>query len=75
MAWREIFSEGEQIFRAHGGRPHWAKRHTLKPSEVDVLYSNAARFKSVRATHDPTGKFANAHLAALFGVNEKREAA
>jgi len=67
MAWREIFSEAEAIFRAHGGRPHWAKRHTLTARDVDALYPDAARFRAVRAAHDPGGKFANAHLEALFG--------
>ena len=68
MAWRELFSEAEQIFRAHGGRPHWAKRHTLTARDVDALYPNASRFRTVRAAHDPEDKFANAHLAALFAL-------
>jgi len=37
---------------------------------VDRLYPNAGRFRAVRAEHDPTAKFANAHLAALFAVEE-----
>jgi FAD-linked oxidoreductase len=74
MAWRELFAEGERIFRAHGGRPHWAKRHTLTASDVEALYPNAARFRAVRDAHDPAGKFANAHLAALFGVERATEA-
>lgn len=67
MAWREIFTEAEAIFRAHGGRPHWAKRHTLTARDVDALYPDAARFRAVRAAHDPRAKFSNAHLEALFG--------
>jgi FAD/FMN-containing dehydrogenase len=75
MPWRDLFVEGERIFRAHGGRPHWAKRHTLTYADVDALYPNATRFRAVREAHDPLGKFANAHLADLFGVNPAREAA
>jgi FAD-linked oxidoreductase len=75
MAWRNLFAEGERIFRAHGGRPHWAKRHTLTARDVETLYPSAARFRAVRAAHDPQGKFANAHLASLFGVERAREAA
>jgi len=67
MAWRDLFAEAEPIFRAHGGRPHWAKRHSLTASDVDALYPDAGRFRAVRAAHDPHGKFANACLAALFG--------
>lgn len=66
MPWRTLFAQAEQIFRAHGGRPHWAKRHTLTRDDVDKLYPAAARFRAVRAAHDPEGKFLNAHLAALF---------
>src|SRR6185312_15004605 len=68
MPWRDFFAGIEPIFRAHGGRPHWAKRHTLTAADVDRLYPNAGRFRAVRAEHDPTAKFANAHLASLFGV-------
>jgi len=67
MPWAGVFAEIEPIFRAHGGRPHWAKRHTLTRADVDALYPNAARFRAVRAAHDPHGKFLNPHLAALFG--------
>jgi FAD-linked oxidoreductase len=66
MPWRKIFSEAEQIFRAHAGRPHWAKRHTLNAADVESLYPDARSFNSVRAAHDPGAKFANAHLTALF---------
>jgi FAD-linked oxidoreductase len=68
MRWQVFFADIEPIFRAHGGRPHWAKRHTLTASDVDGLYPKAAAFRAVRAEHDPAGKFANAHLASLFGV-------
>jgi len=66
MPWRDSFAGVEPILRAHGGRPHWAKRHTLTAADVDALYPNAGRFKTVRAAHDPSAKFANAHLASLF---------
>ncbi|MGE0742485.1 MAG: D-arabinono-1,4-lactone oxidase [Hyphomonadaceae bacterium] len=68
MPWRGFFAEIEPIFRAHGGRPHWAKRHTLSAADVDALYPNAARFRAARAAHDPTEKFSNTHLTALFGA-------
>ena len=68
MPWRDFFEGIEPIFRAHGGRPHWAKRHTLTAGDVDRLYPKASAFRAVRAEHDPGGKFANAHLAELFGV-------
>ena len=66
MPWRDFFAGIEPIFRAHGGRPHWAKRHTLTRADVDALYPQAQRFREVRAAHDPNAKFANVHLASLF---------
>ena len=73
--WRPIFAEAEQIFRAHGGRPHWAKRHTMTTADVHALYPQAARFCAVRDEFDPAAKFANAHLTALFDVQTRAKAA
>lgn len=67
MPWRELFAEGEAIFRSAGGRPHWGKRHTLARADVDQLYPEAEVFRAVRRAHDGEGKFLNAHLAPLFG--------
>ncbi|BCA59408.1 D-arabinono-1,4-lactone oxidase [Sphingomonas sp. HMP6] len=66
MPWRKTFAEAEAIFRAAGGRPHWAKRHTLARGDVDTLYPMAERYREVRRTVDPAGKFLNPHLAELF---------
>lgn len=71
MAWQEIFVEAERIFRAHDGRPHWAKRHTLTTADVHQLYPDAAKFCAVRDRVDPGAKFANAHLTQLFGIEAK----
>lgn len=71
MAWRDIFSEAENIFRAHDGRPHWAKRHTLTTADVHALYPDASKFCAVRDRVDPGAKFANAHLSQLFGIEAK----
>jgi FAD-linked oxidoreductase len=72
MPWRDLFAEAEPIFRAHGGRPHWAKRHTLTARDVDALYPDAAKFKAVRNAVDPAAKFANAHLMQLFDIQGHR---
>lgn len=66
MPWRTLFADAEAIFRANGGRPHWAKRHTLKRDDVDALYPMAERYREVRRLADPAGKFLNPHLAELF---------
>lgn len=66
MPWAGVFAEAEAIFRAHGGRPHWAKRHMLTRTDVDALYPMAEAYRKVRRTADPHGKFLNPHLEALF---------
>ena len=66
MPWRNLFAEAETIFRSHGGRPHWAKRHTLTRADVAALYPMAGRYNAVRRAADPGGKFLNPHLESLF---------
>lgn len=68
MPWREAFAEIEPIFRAHGGRPHWAKRHSLTALDVEALYPHAGAFRAERERRDPGGKFLNEHLGALFAA-------
>ncbi|PXA87156.1 FAD-linked oxidoreductase [Nostoc sp. 3335mG] len=68
MEWRGHFAEMETILRAGGGRPHWAKRHTLGPDDVHRLYPRAADWLRVREAVDPGQKFVNADLARLFGL-------
>jgi len=69
MNWREAFAALEPVFAAHGGRPHWAKRHALGPDDVLRLYPDAARWGEVRKRWDPDAKFLNAHLRALFAFS------
>jgi FAD-linked oxidoreductase len=69
MAWRPAFAAIEPIFAEHGGRPHWAKRHTLTSADVVRLYPDAARWGAVRKRVDPSGKFLNAHLRELLAFS------
>ena len=66
MPWADSFAGAEAIFRSFGGRPHWAKRHTLTRGDVDALYPMAERYRAVRRVVDPNGKFLNRHLESLF---------
>lgn len=56
-----------EVLSAHGGRPHWAKRHPWTRAEVAGAYPRLAEFRAVRDRHDPARVFANAHLDALLG--------
>ena len=69
MAWRTPFAAIEAVFAAHGGRPHWAKRHTLGPDDVARLYPQAARWGEVRRRVDPAAKFVNGPLRDLFAFS------
>ena len=66
MPWTDHFAGAEAIFRSFGGRPHWAKRHTLTRGDVDTLYPMAERYRAVRRVADLQGKFLNPHLESLF---------
>ncbi|MGI9168607.1 MAG: D-arabinono-1,4-lactone oxidase [Caulobacteraceae bacterium] len=69
MPWREAFATVEAVFAEGGGRPHWAKRHTLTSEDVVRLYPAAERWGATRKRVDPAGKFLNAHLRDLFAFS------
>ena len=63
-----LFRDGEAIFRAHGGRPHWGKLHWLGRDEIPALYPQLPAFRAIQEELDPAGLFRNDYLAALgFG--------
>lgn len=66
-----FFSEFEPVFRAHGGRPHWGKLHSLGHAEVTGLYPDFERFCELRRMLDPDGRLLNPHLAKLFGEADR----
>jgi FAD-linked oxidoreductase len=68
MPWTDLFAQAEPVFRAAGGRPHWAKRHTWTSRDVFASYPQLERFLAVRRTVDPDTKFTNEHLAQLFAI-------
>jgi FAD/FMN-containing dehydrogenase len=63
-----FFNDMEPIFRAHGGRPHWGKKHTLKAPELLELYPHWHDFLKVRSEMDPGGVFLSTPLRELLGV-------
>ena len=66
MAWQEFFGRAQEIAVAHGGRPHWGKRHSLDATTLATLYPEWERFQQVRKRLDPEGVFANDHLRRIF---------
>lgn len=65
---RPYFSALEEIFRAHGGRPHWGKMHSLSAEELTDLYPAFPIFLKHRQNQDPMGIFLNPYLQRLLGI-------
>jgi L-gulono-1,4-lactone dehydrogenase len=61
------FAAMERIMREHGGRPHWAKLHSLGAAELTDLYPRFGEFLALRDRLDPDRVFANDHLRRILG--------
>lgn len=61
------FRAVEEIFAAHGGRPHWGKQHTRTAAELAPSYPRMADFLAVRERQDPARLFANPYLEQVLG--------
>lgn len=62
----DFFKDIEPIFRAHNGRPHWAKKHTLGAAALAPLYPCWDDFNALRHQFDPENRFLNLHLRQLL---------
>ena len=61
------FGEVERIMRAHDGRPHWGKVHTLAAADLAPSYPRFGDFLAMRDRIDPDRVFANAYLRRVLG--------
>jgi FAD-linked oxidoreductase len=68
---RAYFDVIERIFWKYEGRPHWGKLHSLTAPALEALYPRWKEFVEVRESLDPTGRFLNEHLAAIFGAKQR----
>jgi FAD/FMN-containing dehydrogenase len=68
LPYQEYFDAIEPIFRAYGGRPHWAKKHSLHADELRPLYPEWDRFLKTRRDFDPYAVFLSPYLSELLGV-------
>lgn len=55
VPYRKFHDKFASIVGSHGGRPHWAKEHVLKPKDLEALYPDFGKFKEVVARVDPAG--------------------
>jgi L-gulonolactone oxidase len=68
MARDRYFAAFEAIAREAGGRPHWAKLHTLDAARLSQLYPRFGDFLALREQLDPGRRFANAYTTRIFGA-------
>jgi FAD/FMN-containing dehydrogenase len=64
--YRDYFDDIEPIFRDHGGRPHWAKRHGLGAAALRPLYPMWDAFQALRRRLDPHGVFLTSQMRSLL---------
>jgi L-gulono-1,4-lactone dehydrogenase len=67
MPWEPYFRAVEEIADAHGGRPHWGKRHFHTAATLAPRYPAWERFAAARAELDPGGLFTNAYTDRVLG--------
>lgn len=64
---RAYFGLLEPILRAHEGRPHWGKLHTLGADDLAPRYPRFADFVALRDRLDPDRVFTNPYLDRVLG--------
>lgn len=67
LPYKPYFHDMEPLFRAHGGRPHWGKKHTMGAAELSALYPEWDAFVRIRERFDPDGVLMSEHLRDLLG--------
>jgi len=61
-SYRDVFDKFEGIMKAHEGRPHWSKVHSLCPSDIGAIYPCFKDFLEVLQKYDPFGVFQNEYV-------------
>ncbi|OCF57031.1 D-arabinono-1,4-lactone oxidase [Kwoniella mangroviensis CBS 10435] len=53
VPYRKFHEKFASLLASHGGRPHWAKQHSLRPKDLEVIYPKFNDFRSVLQRVDP----------------------
>lgn len=62
VPYRALFARFEAILIRHGGRPHWAKSHPLRATELRALYPRFDDFVRVLQGVDSEGVWRNEYV-------------
>ncbi|MEM9935777.1 MAG: D-arabinono-1,4-lactone oxidase [Bacteroidota bacterium] len=65
--YQPYFNIIQDIFKAHDGRPHWGKWHSLTAKDIQERYPELGTFLKHRAAQDPENIFLSDYLKALLG--------
>lgn len=64
----DYFAGVEEILRAHEGRPHWGKMHTMGAAQLFEVYPGFDDFRALRDELDPDRVFRNPYLDRVLGA-------
>ena len=62
VPYRRLFNTYEEIVTRYGGKPHWAKAHSLGPEQLRDLYPRFDDYVKVLKDVDPNGLFRNEYM-------------
>ncbi|KAK9895148.1 L-gulonolactone/D-arabinono-1,4-lactone oxidase [Cystobasidium minutum MCA 4210] len=66
VTYRKLFDKFEAILFAHGGKPHWAKSHSVSPTSMRRMFPRTDDFLKIRSIVDPEGIFLNPYARRHF---------
>lgn len=55
VPYRKFHAKFAALLASHGGRPHWAKQHNLRPHDIEGLYPRFNDYRQVLQRVDPNG--------------------
>lgn len=68
IPFESYFKYYEELMMSVGGKPHWAKAHSLTAADIEKMYPKINKFREVCQKLDPHGMFHNGYLErSIFG--------
>ncbi len=66
LPWRALFRDIEDIFDAHDGLPHWAKKHRMRAVDLAARHPHWDAFRRIRRRLDPEDRWLSPRLRPLL---------